>query len=296
MAGSPKQKLLSVVLAGGSAVALVASFNAFVIVEPGSVGVLTHFGAVQDEILPEGLHCVVPFRTKVVALNVRVQKIEAEASASSKDLQIVTSKVALNFYLDKAHANTIFQSLGLDYRQTIIEPTIQESVKSATAKFTAEQLITQRPDVKEAIFTDIKQRLTKSQIVVTDFSILDFSFSREFNLAIESKQVAEQAALRARNDLTRIKTEAEQVRAKAEGEAQAKLELAKAEAESQRLLRETLDDQIIQLRAIERWDGHLPLSTGGDGSGAFFDVVGAARSAAAKSQGAKAAAQAGSRR
>lgn len=261
---------------GGTISLLLLVFNTFTIVQPGFVGVVTHFGAVQDELLPEGLHMVMPFRTKVIQLNTRIQKIEAGASASSKDLQIVTSKVALNFQLDSSKANTIFQNLGKDYQETIIAPTIQESVKSATAQYTAEQLITKRPEVKESIYKSIKERLKKNNIIVTEFSIVDFSFSREFNRAIEEKQVAEQAALRAKNDLDRIKIEATQVEAKADGEAKARLAIAKAEAEAQKLLRETIDDRIIMLRSIEKWDGVLPVSMGGDGSGTFFDVVSAA--------------------
>lgn len=270
---------------GGTISLLLLVFNTFTIVQPGFVGVVTHFGAVQDELLPEGLHMVMPFRTKVIQLNTRIQKIEAGASASSKDLQIVTSKVALNFQLDSSKANTIFQNLGKDYQETIIAPTIQESVKSATAQYTAEQLITKRPEVKESIYKSIKERLKKNNIIVTEFSIVDFSFSREFNRAIEEKQVAEQAALRAKNDLDRIKIEATQVEAKADGEAKARLAIAKAEAEAQKLLRETIDDRIIMLRSIEKWDGVLPVSMGGDGSGTFFDVVSAA---AMKNKGEKA--------
>ena len=261
---------------GGSISLILLIFNTFAIVEPGFVGVVTHFGAVQDELLPEGLHMVMPFRTKVEQLNTRIQKIEAGASASSKDLQIVTSKVALNFQLDPSKANIIFQNLGKDYQNTIIAPTIQESVKSATAQYTAEQLITKRPEVKASISKSIKERLKKNNILVTEFSIVDFSFSREFNRAIEEKQVAEQSALRAKNDLDRIKIEATQVEAKADGEAKARLAIAKAEAQAQKLLRETIDDKILMLRSIEKWDGVLPVSMGSDGAGTFFDVVSAA--------------------
>lgn len=275
MKSSPSQKA---VVTGGAIIAffvLLLMLNAFVVVEAGTVGVVTHFGAVQKEILPEGLHIVMPVRTTVVPLDVRVQKQEASCSASSKDLQVVTSKVALNFFLEKEHANVIFQELGPRYAYTIIEPTIQESVKSTTSLYTAEQLITQRQRVKEDMFKVIKKRLASNHIHVTDFSIINFNFSDEFNRAIEEKQVAEQAALRAKNDLVRIRTEAEQVRAKAAGEAGARLEIAKAEAESQKLLRETLDPMIIQLRAIEKWNGTLPAAMGDGGNGAFFDVVGA---------------------
>ena len=246
--------------------------DSYHLIHAGHVGVITHFGAVQEEILPEGLHFITPVKTKVIPINVRIQLVEDEASASSKDLQIVTSRVALNFYLSKQNANIIFQELGLDYETTIIAPTIQESVKSTIAKFNAEEVITLRPKVKQMIFEDMKERLQKNNIIVTDFSIVDFSFSTEFNRAIEEKQIAEQSALRARNDLERIKTEAEQVKVKAEGDATAKVEIAEAEAKAQELLRKTISDQIIQLRAIEKWDGKLPLYAGESG-GLFLDIV-----------------------
>lgn len=246
--------------------------DSYHMIHPGTVGVVNHFGAVQEEILPEGLHFITPVKTKVVPIDVRVQLVEDQASASSKDLQMVTSRVALNFYLSKTKANIIFQELGLDYKRTIIGPTIQESLKSTIAKFNAEEVITLRPTVKQMIFEDIKTRLEKNNIIVTDFSIVDFSFSSEFNKAIEEKQIAEQSALRAVNDLVRIKTEAEQVEVKALGEAKAQIEIAKAEAQAQELLRKTISDQIIQLRAIEKWNGVLPLYVG-ESEGVFLDLV-----------------------
>lgn len=247
------------------------------IVDPGHVGVVTHFGAVQDASLPEGLHFVVPIRTQVVPIDVRVQKLETRASASSRDLQNVSSVVALNFLLSRDHAPQIFRTLGPSYANTILAPAIQESVKSVTARYTAEELITRRPEVKSEIFAALKQRLVKNHIEVSEFSIVDFKFSAEFNRAIEDKQVAEQAALRAKNDLSRIETEAKQARARAVGEAEAQLALARSQAESQRLLKETLTPDLIQLRALEKWDGALPqVSCGGAGTG-FIDVVAAAQ-------------------
>ena len=247
-----------------------------VTIDSGNAGVVTHFGAVQEGILPEGIHWIVPFRTGVVEMNVRIQKMEAEATASSKDLQNVRSKVALNYYLDKGKVNTIYQNLGLDYETNIIQPTIQESIKSATAQFTAEQLITARAEVKQTVFTDIQKRLAVNNIVVTDFSIVDFYFSDDFNKAIEAKQIAEQRALTAKNDLTRIQTEAKQAQAKAEGEAEAKLALARAEAEAQKLLAQSINDRVLRLRTIEKWNGVLPVSMGG-GDNSFLDILGAVK-------------------
>ncbi len=241
------------------------------IVEPGNVGVVIHFGAVQKGVLPEGLHFIMPLRTKIQQMNVRVQKIEGQGTASSKDLQNVTSVVAINFYVDRTKADVVFKEIGLGYTQTIIEPAVQESIKAATANYTAEELITKREAVKMNVFGDIKTRLSKYNIIVTDFSIVDFKFSEKFEQAIEEKQIAEQAALRARNDLIRIQTEAEQAKAKADGEAQAELARAKAQAEAQRLLQQTLTPQLLQLRAIERWDGTMPVVMS-NSSGSIVDL------------------------
>lgn len=239
-------------------------YDGFSVVQPGTVGVATRFGAVQDGILPPGLHFKVPIMTKVIPVDTRVQKVEDEATASSKDLQVVTSKVALNYKIDDAKANIIYSELGPQYPRTIVEPAIQESIKSTTSKYTAEQLITQRATVKDDVFADLKTRLARTNIIATEFSIIDFNFSAEFNRAIEDKQVAEQAALRARNDLERIKTEAQQEIEKANGVAQAALTRAKAEQEAQSLLRQTLTPEILQLRAIEQWDGKLPVYNGSE--------------------------------
>ncbi|WP_375560082.1 prohibitin family protein [Bernardetia sp. OM2101] len=241
-------------------IALVFLFRTFVVVESGQVGVVANFGAVQDILLPEGMHAVNPFVSTVIQLDVRVQKMEASASASSKDLQPVTSKVALNFFLSKEKANVIYRDLGLDYKRTIIEPVVQESIKSAAARYTAEELITKRPAVKEDVYEYIKKRLAQNNIIVTDFSIIDFNFSPEFNSAIELKQIAEQKALTALNDLDRIKTEGEQERVRAQ-----------AQSDAQKLLQLSLDDELLRLKAIEKWDGKLPVISGGGET--FVDVA-----------------------
>ncbi|NJL13424.1 MAG: prohibitin family protein [Microscillaceae bacterium] len=254
-------KKTGIIIGGAIALLLIILLSlTFITVQPGTIGVVTHFGAVQRVTLPEGIHMITPFRTKVIPLDVRVQKLEADATASSRDLQTVTSRVALNFFLSKEKAATIFQELGANYEANIIQPTIQESVKSATARYTAEELITKRALVKDDVFKYIKKRLAANNIIVTEFSIVDFKFSPEFNRAIEQKEVAKQKALRARNDLERIRTEAEQARVKAQGD-----------ADAQNLLKEAIDDKILQLKAIEKWNGVLPVVQG-ESSGAFMDI------------------------
>ena len=259
----------AVVVLVGLILAAVFASQAFVTVEAGKVGVVTRFGAVQDVILQPGLHGKIPVVTRVVPLDIQIQIVEADATASSKDLQVVTSKIALNYRIDGAAANTIYQELGLEYPKRIVQPALQESIKATAAKYTAEELITKRAEVAQEMEDDLIERLANKNIIPTDLSIIDFNFSNEFNDAIEQKQVAQQAALRAQNDLEKVRIEAQQTLAEAEGRAKAELERARAEAEAQKMLRDTISPELLQLRFIEAWDGKLPVYNGGDLPAAF---------------------------
>ncbi len=240
-------------------------------VGPGHVGVVTHWGAVQPETLPEGVHTMLPGKTRIHDIDVRIRKMEASAGASSRDLQVVNSRVVLNYVVDQDQAALVFQRLGVDYENTVIAPSVQESVKAATARFTAEELITKRPLVKQGIFEDLIERLGREHILVSDFSIVDFKFGAAFNKAIEDKQVAEQKALRAKNDLDRIRIEAQQEEVQATARALAREIEAGAEANANRLLGQDLTADVLTLRATEKWDGRLPQVSGG-GQGLFVDL------------------------
>jgi len=219
----------------------------------GERGILLQFGAVQGTIFDEGLYFKIPFVHSVVVMDVKVQKDEVQAGASSKDLQIVSSKIALNYHLDPQAVNKIWQNIGRNYNSRIISPSIQEAVKSVTAKFTAEELITKREEVKDQIKLNLSERLSKSFIIVDEFNIIDFSFSPAFNEAIEAKVTAEQLKLKAERDLERIKIEADQRVAEAAGKAKA----IQAEAQALRA-----NPQIVELRWIEKWNGVTPLYWG----------------------------------
>ncbi|MBM4287030.1 MAG: prohibitin family protein [Deltaproteobacteria bacterium] len=224
----------------------------------GERGVVLNFGAVQDYVLGEGLHFRIPVVQTVVPMDVRVQKSVTSAAAASSDLQDVSSDVALNYHIIPDKANVVYQTIGIEFKNRIIDPAVQEVVKAVTARYTAEELITKRPAVSEAMRTTLAERLMAYNIAVDAFSIVGFSFSKIFMEAIEAKQTAEQLALKARRDLERIKIEAEQ-----------KITAATAEAESLRIQREVISPDLIDLRrieanlrAIEKWNGVLPQVTG----------------------------------
>lgn len=230
-------------------VILILTLNTFGTVGAGERGVLLQFGAVQDKVFDEGLYVKIPFVHNVVKIDVKIQKDEVFASAASKDLQIVTSKIALNYHLDPSSVNKIWQEVGIAYNARIIAPSIQEAVKAESAKFTAEELIIRREEVKEQIKANLTARLLERSIVVDEFNIIEFEFSEAFNEAIEAKVTAEQLKLKAERDLERITIEKEQIITAAEGKARA----IQIEAQALRA-----NPKVVELRWIEKWDGRTP--------------------------------------
>jgi regulator of protease activity HflC (stomatin/prohibitin superfamily) len=235
------------------------SLNPFVKIDAGWRGVVMNFGAVQDDVLGEGLHFIIPVMQKVARVDVKVQKSQTSAVAASEDIQETQSTIALNYRIIADRANWVYQNLGTEFKSRIIDPAVQEVVKAVTAKYTAVELITKRDQVREAIRALLKERLMEYNILVVDFAIIDFQFSEQFSQAIESKQTAEQLALKAQRDLERIKIEAEQ-----------KVTQATAEAEALRLQKQNISIDLIELRkieaaqkAIEKWNGVLPNVTAG---------------------------------
>jgi len=241
---------------GGVILLLLLVGNPLGTVGAGERGVLLRFNAVTGTIYGEGLYFRWPLIERVIKMDIKIQKEQADASAASKDLQTVHSDVAVNFHIDPAKTAFIYQEVGIDYKQRLIDPALQEAVKAITARFTAEELITRRETVKDEIKTLLHDKLEPRGILIDEFNIVDFGFSPAFNNAIEAKVTAEQSALAAKNKLEQIKFEAEQRVAEAQGKAQA----MRVESEALRT-----NPQILELRALEKWDGVLPQVTGTGG-------------------------------
>lgn len=247
---------------------LTASFGQ---VPAGYRGVVLQFGAPTGQVLGEGFYMVFPpFIRTVELMSVQVHAYETNAEAASRDLQIVKTQVTLNYSLSRdPHALVrIYRDLRQEYLDRIIRPAIQEAVKAATARFTAEELITKRPEVRQAIEDVLRTRLDRFGIRIEAMSITDFDFSEAFNAAIEAKVTAQQQALKAARDLERVKLEAQQ-----------KIEQAKAEAEALRIQKQNVTPELVELRrieaqlkAIEKWDGRLPDVVTGTGPVPLLDV------------------------
>ncbi|MFL6355313.1 MAG: prohibitin family protein, partial [Nitrososphaeraceae archaeon] len=227
--GSNKLKILAAIVT--FIIIIVVMSQSVVIVEAGHRGVVLYLGAVENKVLGEGLHFIIPFAEQVIQLEVRTLKFQADASAASNDLQEVASVIALNYHIDPSKANAIYQQLGADYTSRIIAPTIQESVKASVAKFNAEELITKRETAKAVIAQAIRNTLSARNILVETVFITDFKFSEAFASQIEQKVVAFQKFLTEQNNLRAVQVVANQTVVQAQ--AQARSNVARAEGESQ---------------------------------------------------------------
>lgn len=257
-----KKKIIKIVIAVVCVLIVGAVLaTSFTVVKAGHTGVVLTFGAVEDNVLEEGLHFKIPFIQSVVQMNNRTQKIETDGTASSKDLQIISYVVAVNFHVNDASSASLYQNVGVDYGTVIIVPAIQESIKAVTAQFTAEELITKRQVVGDQIKEALSDKIGQYGIVVEIFNIVNFDFSEEFNAAVEAKQTAQQNALKAEQDLARIEVEAKQ-----------KITQAEAEAQSIKLIQDALEASPDYVDYIKwsKWNGELPQVMGD--SGVLVDI------------------------
>lgn len=240
-------------------VVILLAFSSISTVQYGHIGLYKTFGKLNNNILEPGIHMKLPFIQNIIQVNTQVTKAETDTSASSKDLQPVSTHVAVNYSVNKESSYRLMNNIGGSFDSIIISPAIQEIVKEVTAKYPAEDLIAKRDLVAGEISEFLTKRLAKYDLVVNDINIVNFKFSDAFNQSIEAKQVAQQQALKAENDLKRIQIEAKQ-----------KVAQAQAEAESLKLKKQEVTQELVQLKqievqekALEKWDGHLPTVTSG---------------------------------
>lgn len=247
------------VLAGAVLFTVVLIFESFTVVPGGYVGVQVTLGKINPEALQEGAQLVNPIST-VRNVDVRLQRAELKgASAGTKDLQQVHTDIVVNFRLSGPKVPHIYKEFGLNVDEKVLGPAINEAFKAVTAKYNSEELITKRDEVSMAITQHIKDKVAQFDIAVTNVSLVNFGFSKNYQDAIEAKVTATQAKLKAEQDLERIKVEAASRIAQAEGE-------AKAIAIQASAIQSQGGQAYVQLQAIEKWDGKLPNTMLGNGT------------------------------
>lgn len=239
---------------------IILVFGCFSTIKSGEVGIITRFGKIIDTTKNEGLVFKLPI-DKMTKINIKVQKYENSTplSTSTKDMQVVNNiKVSINYRLDKDKVIDLYKKVGIDYNTNVLEPSIQETVKAVISKYTGEELVTKRSEISSDMNDTLDERIKGYGINSVAVSINNFDFSAAYNEAIEKKAVAEQEVETSKNQLEKAKIDAEKKKVEAQGEADANA-----------LLEESLTDEIIMQKFIEKWNGELPKVTSSDN---IFDV------------------------
>ena len=230
-------------------------------VPTGHTGIITTFGKVANYTYDAGLHLKAPWQN-VTKMDNRVQKNSLELACFSSDIQEVNLVYTVNYQIDDKNAMNIYRTIGKDYYEITVMPTIAETVKVVTARYTAENLVGQRNVLAEAIEEELTGKLQNFNINVVSTSIEDMDFTDAFTNAVEEKQVAEQNKLKAQTEaeqkVIEAKANADVAREKAQGEADAKRIAAEAEAEANKKISESLDENVLKNKWYEKWDGKYP--------------------------------------
>ena len=227
------------------------SLNPFTKIDAGERGIVLNWGAFNGAVLEPGLHFVIPVVQTVVKTDVRTHVVEVtDAAAYSHDLQNVLIHSIANYNIDPASVGKVYQQYGRNYEVTVLYPNLQAAIKQTIAKYSAEELLSKRDEVSTAIETTYRESIPK-EFILTNYALVNEQFSDLFEAAIEKKQVAQQDAERAENELKKVKIEAEQ-----------RVTQAKAEAEAIQIQAAAIEQQgganYVQLQAIAKWDGRLP--------------------------------------
>ena len=231
--------------------------NCFVVVDAGHTGVVVTLGKVNEGVLAEGMHIKAPFVQKVVKIDNRIVKLEVETEAFSKDLQTVSTTLAINYRVDSAKSYSLYKNIGASYENVLVVPAVNEVLKAITAKYTAEESVTNRTLISDGLIEGLNDKLNSSGLYVTDVNIINFDFSEAFIAAIEEKQVAQQKLLKA-------ETEKQTAITNAEAEAEATKIQAEAEAAANNKIKASLNDQVLKAKFYEKWNGELPQAMGSD--------------------------------
>ena len=236
--------------------------SSFVVIPAGHTGVALTFGKVEDVVLQEGLHFKVPFVQKIVVVDNRIVKLDVNTEAFSKDLQTITTVVAVNYHVGKENSQTLYKNVGMGFEEVLITPAVNEVLKAVTAKYTAVELVSSRAEVSMLLDEGLNEKMNAYGIFINELNIINWDFSEEYINAVEAKQVAEQNLIKTRTEqeqaLVIANTEAQKRVIAAEAEANEIKVLAQANSESNRIITESISELLIKYQTVAKWDGKLP--------------------------------------
>lgn len=261
--------------------ALILLFGLFRVIDAGSRGVVLRLGSV-NRIMLDGLNWKIPLFERVVEFNVKTQTITYDddivamkedknampsLGGASKDLQLVKLAVVVNWRYLPDKVGEVYARYGSTFFDAVVQPIVRDSLKAASAKFSAEALIARRAEFVDEAGKIVKEQFeNKTNLAVFErLNVVDIDFTDEFNKAIEAKVTAEQNALTAKNKLEQVKFEAEQRIAQAKGEAEA------IRIQAQAITQQGGKDY-VSLKSIEKWNGVLPVNLYGSAPIPFINI------------------------
>lgn len=233
-------------------VLLLAQSCGWEIVDTGHIGVKTQFGKIIESGIPEGLQFYMPFTGKSISeVDLRIQKAEGEESTFTKDNQEVKVKFTINYRLDVKQTETIYRNGNSSYFDQVAPQIIIGTMKEVVGQFNAETIVSQRAKVNDDVQRAIKDKLATKAIVLDNFEVTNFTFDPQYQQANESKMIATQKALEAKNTTAQIREQREQAILTAQGEAEAMKIKSAALANNPGL---------TAYEIAKAWNGILPLT------------------------------------
>jgi regulator of protease activity HflC (stomatin/prohibitin superfamily) len=245
-------------------VVFVFFWGSFAIVPAGHRGVVLWWGSVEKRIMGEGLNFKVPVAERVIKVDVKVQPHPfKEIDAASKEYQMVRLTGMMNFHIDPSYVNLLYQTVGLDFANKVIDPAFNDFVKEVVPNYLITEILPKREEIRKRAMTKLGDNLARYHIIVDDIYISNIRFSPEYEKAIEAKQVAQQYVETQRQVLAQREIEAQQKVATAKGEAESIQVVAQGQAKANELLSRSISPILVEYKGIEKWNGILPQVTGG---------------------------------
>jgi len=239
-------------------------WGSFAIVPAGHRGVVLWWGSVEKRVMGEGLNFKVPIAENVIRVDVRVQPHPfKEIDAASKEYQMVKLTGMMNFHIDPSYVNDLYQKVGLDFANKVIDPAFNDFVKEVVPIYQITEILPKREEIRKRAMGKLGENLARYHIIVDDIYFANIRFSPEYEKAVEAKQVAQQQVETQRQVLAQREIEAHQKVATAKGEAESILVVAQGQAKANEALARSISPILVEYKGIEKWNGILPQVSGG---------------------------------
>ncbi len=245
-------------------VLFILAWGTFVIVPAGNRGIVLWWGSVEKRVMGEGLNFKVPIAERVVKIDVKVRPHPfKEIDAASKEYQMVKLTGMMNFHIDPAYVNDLYQKVGLDFADKVIDPAFNDFVKEVVPNYPITEILPKREEIRKRAMLKLGDNLARYHVIVDDIYFANIRFTPEYEKAIEAKQVAQQQVETQRQILAQREIEAQQKVATAKGEAESILVVAQGQAKANDALSRSITSILVQYKSIEKWNGILPQVSGG---------------------------------